>query len=139
MFRHSDTIPIDNCERGRVYLIRARNLKVAIYDGNKGFIGIRTKFGDRYLFTEFHWDQGEPYGTACPLEEYQDCLPEGIELTTTLGTIDKHTRRPVAFDRPVADGGRGWFFVDTDEASEDIRAFDLCNQPLFDWLEGLDS
>ena len=48
---------------GRVYRLRSRNLKIGIYDGDMGFIGIRTKFGNRFLFTEYHWD-AEYFGTV---------------------------------------------------------------------------
>lgn len=39
--------------RGGIYAISARNFLVGVYDGDQGFIGIRMKFGTRYLFTEY--------------------------------------------------------------------------------------
>jgi len=138
MNRHPDTIPLDKCKARYLYRIRARNFDLGVYDGNEGFIGIRTKFGSRYLFTEYHWDQGPPYGTVCPLREHQSCLPEGIELTESLGSFDENTGRPVAFDRPIAKGGRGWYFTDTDEASQEIRAYRAGNPALFKWLGNQD-
>jgi hypothetical protein len=66
-------IPIEDCKKGYLYLINSRNLDLAVYDGDGGFIGIREKFGQRFLFTEFHWDTGEPYGTVRPQEELEYC------------------------------------------------------------------
>ena len=74
-------IPLDECKHGYVYRIHSRNLDIGVYDENdKGFIGIRTKFTMRYLFTEDHWDTGAPYGTVKPVE----CLhkvPPNIEIS----------------------------------------------------------
>ncbi len=36
-------------------------------EDDKGLVGIRSKMGHRYLFTDFHWDTGPPFGTANPL------------------------------------------------------------------------
>lgn len=47
---------------------------------NKGFIGIRTKFKNRFLATEYHWDTGEPFGTAIPHDALEQ-IPEDIELS----------------------------------------------------------
>ena len=46
--------PLDQCEKGRLYIVWARNFNVAIYDGNGGFIGVRQKFKSRFLFVEYH-------------------------------------------------------------------------------------
>ena len=62
-------IPLKDCKKGYFYRIRARNFQVGIFDGNTGFIGIREKFGDRYLVTEYHWDIGAPLGTVRPVKE----------------------------------------------------------------------
>jgi len=62
-------IPIAECVHGTVYRIKSRNLSIGVFNSeNKGFIGIRNKFGCNYLFTEYHWDTGAPFGTACPFE-----------------------------------------------------------------------
>jgi hypothetical protein len=70
-------ITLDQCRQGMAYKLQSRNLAVGVYDGNEGFTGIREKFGRRYLFTEYHSDQGEPFGTAYPLEELELC-PEPL-------------------------------------------------------------
>lgn len=47
--------------------------------GKTGFIGIRLKFGSKYLFTEYHWDQGPPYGTVQPKEDL-GLIPDDIDI-----------------------------------------------------------
>jgi hypothetical protein len=127
-------IPLDACVDHGVYRVNARNLAVGVFRAEtRGFIGIREKFGEQYLFTEYHWDSGAPHGTVKPLEKIGDVDSE-IILAESLGTLDSQTRRPVKFDRPVADGGRGWFYVDTGESSSAIRPVSIGNKQLFDLL-----
>jgi len=56
-------------------------------------------------------------------------------LDTYLGSVDDETQRPVEFDRPVDQGGRGWYFVDTGESSLEIMASAVPNKPLFEFLD----
>lgn len=52
-------IAMPDCVHGAIYKLHSRNLSYGAYDKEaQGFIGIRQKFGDRYLFTEYHWDTG---------------------------------------------------------------------------------
>lgn len=126
-------IALENCVPRRVYRLHSRNLLLGVYDGKNGFIGVRQKFGSRYLFTEYHYDTGG--GTAWPLTEVCDVPPEIALLEGS--SCDSVTGRPTAFDRPIKNGGRGWYFLDTGEASEAIRSEFRQNEPLFDFLEGL--
>jgi len=74
---YSPYIPMKECEHGYLYRIASRNLSFGVYDESvQGFIGIRYKFGDRYLFTEYHWDTGEPFGTVCPINKIEPCPHE---------------------------------------------------------------
>ena len=75
-------IPIKDCIPRRVYKIRSRNLRYGVFDGNDGFIGIRTKFGARYLFTEYHWDIGSPFGTVYDQEDTGIDVPDEIHLNS---------------------------------------------------------
>lgn len=68
-------IPLKDCKKGYVYKIRARNFRVAVFDGKFGFIGIRQKFNDRYLFTEYHHEIGPPFGTVIPKEKLEAHYP----------------------------------------------------------------
>lgn len=73
-------IALDKCVEGNVYKIRARNGSFGIFvrgksdpkafvQGNNAFTLSRWKFGSNFLFDEFHWDMGEPFGTVKPLED----------------------------------------------------------------------
>ena len=130
-------INLEDCMARRIYKISSRNLEYGIYDGKNGFIGIRTKFGERYLFTEYHWDSPS-FATVKPLKYIDIDLPDNIPLTSGLQSIDKETGRPVDFDRPVKDGGRGWYFIDTNEANQSIRAIHVQNKAMFDLLEKIE-
>jgi hypothetical protein len=126
-------IPLEECKHGFLYRIWSRNLAFGVFnEDTKGFVGIREKFGSEYLFEEYHYDTGPPFGTVLPKFVVEKCPHE--DLRESGDTIDSKTRRPVKFDKPIKDGGRGWYFLDTDEASEEIMAVAECNQKLFDWL-----
>lgn len=125
-------IPLDQCQKGSLYRIDSRNLAFGVFDGVDGFIGIREKFGSRYLFSEYHYDTGAPYGTVKPLELLEICPLSDIR--ETIGTFDGVTKRPVKFDTPIKDGGKGWYFEDTGEASESINPYSRENKDLFQYL-----
>jgi hypothetical protein len=70
-------IPIDDCKDGWLYIIRARNSYLGVYKKDEeGFTIRRVKFTSVFLFIEYHWDTGEPYGTAKPLKELYQVPPE---------------------------------------------------------------
>jgi hypothetical protein len=104
-----------------------------VFDGSGGFVGIREKFGSEYLFTEYHWDTGAPCGTVHPVELLEMCPLSDIR--ESVGIVDAVTQRPVAFDKPVIDGGKGWYFVDTGEASNEIYPRSTENEALLNYLE----
>lgn len=67
-------IPLEDCKHAYLYRISARNFSLGVFDAEvKGFVGIREKFGTRYLFTEYHYDTGAPFGTVFPQEELGPC------------------------------------------------------------------
>jgi len=70
-----------------------RNLSYGVYDGKEGFIGIREKFGHEFLFTEYHFDQGPPFGTVHTIIDTGIDVPEGIELKTIVRNREKNTFR----------------------------------------------
>ncbi len=72
-------IPIEECIQGHLYRIHSRNLDLGVYrEDIGGFIGIREKFGDHYLFTEYHSGLGPPYGTVHPQEDLGPCPIENL-------------------------------------------------------------
>ena len=131
----SKLIPIDKCVKGRVYKIRCRNLRFGVFDGEDGFIGIRTKFSDRYLFTEYHWDQGAPFGTVMATEDIGVIVPEPIAVREGLCTIDLVTKRQLKFDKAVSAGGKGWYFVDNGERADESKPCRVPNKSLFWFLD----
>ena len=60
---------------GMAYKILARNASVGIWlPEDRGFIISRYKFSTTpFLFIEYHWDTGEPYGTVKPLKLLEIC------------------------------------------------------------------
>jgi len=98
-------------------------------------IGIREKFGNEFLFEEFHWDTGPPFGTVNPKEEL-GMLPDDIELSEDIGTIDGISRRPVVFEKSRSEGGKGWVDKETGEPSS--RPTSVPNKKLFDYLKKLE-
>jgi len=63
-------IPLEDCKDGWLYKIDARNAGIGIFNAkDKSFTIARRKFTSTFLFDEFHWDTGAPYGTARPTEE----------------------------------------------------------------------
>lgn len=136
--RSDNYIKLDQCKNRFLYRIHSRNLNFGVYSEEaKGFIGIREKFGSKYLFTEYHWDTGEPYGTVKPQEELF-IIPEEFILKEYLGSKDHKTGRLIEFDKPVKDGGKGWYYIDTGEPSTNISPVSIHNNDLFDFLTNVE-
>lgn len=73
-------IPREEIVLGRAYVIHARNGGVGVAVMDDGCIGYelhRVKFGANYLFVEWDWDVGPPFGTAIPLRALDGEPPEG--------------------------------------------------------------
>jgi len=82
-------IPMNQCKTGYLYRLCSRHLALGIWIAEgKAFYGIRTKFGTRFLDYEYHWDIGEPYGTARPVEEIEK-FPGGDMFAYLEGKEDK--------------------------------------------------
>lgn len=95
-------ITLSKCKNGFLYFISARNSRLGIFDEKqKGFIICREKFGDVFLFTEYHWDMGAPNGTAMPFKKLEKVplmndddrlvylAKRADELTDKIGLWDK--------------------------------------------------
>ena len=60
-------LPIDQLEDSCADLVHARNNYIGIWRASdSAFVILREKLGRLFLFPEFHWDTGEPFGTAKP-------------------------------------------------------------------------
>ncbi len=67
--QRTEWIPVEECKNGGLYIVDARNFELAIYrEADKSFLGIRTKFNDKYIFPEVHWDACSTYGTVKPIK-----------------------------------------------------------------------
>lgn len=89
-------IPVNQLVKGKVYRLDSRNLSCGVWDGDNGFIGIRTKFGARFLDHEIR-DLDDHYGTAKP-EEVIGEIPAELSLDISLGTICDACRRPLDYE-----------------------------------------
>jgi hypothetical protein len=109
-------IPLAELVDRRIYRITSRNLVVGVWHAERsGFMGIRSKFNEEYLFTEYHWETGGRYGTAHALEDTGESIPDDIRFKESLPTIDSINGRLVEFTTPVAEGGNGWVYNDTQQ------------------------
>ncbi len=102
----TDYLRMDNLQAGMAYAIWARNAYVGVWmPQDQGFLISRYKLSAKpFLFIEYHWDIGEPHGTAKPLRPLECCplvLPTEIadrdaeqnqELCAWLDTLE--TRHP---------------------------------------------
>lgn len=144
-------IPIEECIERGVYRIRSRNLTIGVYDGDGAFIGLREKFGDQYLFAEYHVDQGAPFGTVHP-EEFICMLPEGLLCKVSwpgLWATNPETKKfeeveRRALEQGEAQHGKRISFVDRwkgtgERLPDNLYPFTQENQPLFDYLKQLQS
>ncbi len=118
-------IPISLCKRRHVYRLLSRNLKFGVFapELENGFIGIRTKFKDTFLFTEYHWDNGPPYGTVKPLEDLGPLKDDTIQLWATKWREDAPSVKETAVSKFIHLG-----------AFSDSRSFYM-NHALFKALE----
>ena len=144
-------IPKDLCRDRFLYRINSRNLLSGVYrSATGGFIGIRAKFGDLYLFEEYHHDNGMPFGTVFPLEELEK-LPDGILLKESLGSFCSKCEIPTAYVNWAEGGNRTitlksggtmevqgqWQHLEPTDCPEPT-SYGKSNVPLFDWLKEQD-
>jgi hypothetical protein len=96
----------EDLEIGKVYKLNSRNLALGVYRGDSSFIGIREKFGNRFLDEEVEWDADKHYGTARAVGVLG--FIHSIPLQVTLGTKCDKCGQPINFDvqRPEKDRWR---------------------------------
>src|SRR4051812_37827600 len=135
-------IPMSECIKGRVYKINCRNLPYGVYDGSEGFIGIREKFGSFYLFTEYHYDHGAPFGTVSGHADLGIDIPVDIQIKEHLDTYDIITNRHVEYVNGISNplgitNVPGWWvYVDTKESCpKEVKPTAAENKALFDFLK----
>jgi hypothetical protein len=90
---YSDYISLEKCKDGFVYKILARNGTVGVFNKvDSSFTLSRHKFSSNFLFDEFHWDTGEPYGTVKPIKELEQApvLHDENQKLCYLNTLTKN-------------------------------------------------
>lgn len=79
-------IPKSECKDRRLYRLHSRNLALGVYSAAVGgFLGLREKFDDIFVFMEFHHEN--ECGTVRPEEELPDDLPAEIKMAEHLGSV----------------------------------------------------
>lgn len=141
-----DFIPVADLEHGRAYRIKSRNLRVGFWNADKdGFVGVREKFGDRYLFTEHQWR--ERGGTANALEAL-DVYAGDIPVQEHIGLMCRFCDTPIEqiWEDAEREDGTVWkkcvgdrHLEDTDCVPEESHfGYWKMNKPLFDLIDELD-
>ena len=137
-------IPLEECEGRAIYRLQSRNLIVGVFNEKKnGFIGIRQKFDSRYLFTEYHFDNGPPLGTARPLERLGKLDNEHIRLWESYpGSMCEFCGRPVEYRKELYEryqvDRETWPWVHTEAVDDCGEAGPIgygTYRPLFNILE----
>lgn len=124
-------IPLDQCEHGYLYGIRARNIRMGVYNEKlRGFIGIREKFGNRFLDGELHREASKSFGTATPTEKLEACPV--ADLRTTLDLICEKCRQPMHHEGKI-----GSITHVHDQATDCTEPWGVLgfNKLLFDYLD----
>lgn len=148
----SDYIRREDCKDRVLYRINSRNLLFGVFCKEQaGFNGIREKFGSRYVFMEYHYDNGPPFGTVLPIEELPEVLPDSIQNVATLpGSWCSVCNEPVEYvkdphEKTYEDGmvmkfaGR-WKHVNPEAAEHgEYYAYSKDNPDLFNWLQSMEA
>ena len=130
-------------EVGAVYRITSRNLSVGVYAGDGLFIGIREKFGSRFLDTEGFNGPGYVRLGYHTYHSTHDFAGTFIESDEPIGRIEDIplTERG---DPPLVCGtcgGRAWWadkppgYSACENGCADCRSYWNRNKPLFDALD----
>lgn len=136
-------IPVELCTPGHWYLIRSRNLISGVYRGDGAFIGVREKFTDRYLFTEF-----APHTVSeiicdfgpCPVQELSESLGSrcGICAVPTEYQYFPDGKREITLPEGWKMEVPGeWVHLESTECVKP-ESHSIPNTELFEWLEEQD-
>jgi len=127
-------IPLTACQDRGLYRISSRNLSLGVFDARtRGFIGIREKFGERFLFTEYHYDTGEPHGTVYPLQQLEE-VPAGVVLSEDLGTKCGLCQRQLYLRAAEGCGPGNYVHEDGTDKCPNAWPVSIPNVALYDYL-----
>lgn len=83
-----------NLKNRWAYKIKARNATIGIWlKENKSFLISRWKFGQNYLFEEYHWATGAPFGTAWDIAEIEKCPIKDAGIVIKNRPVYKNERK----------------------------------------------
>jgi hypothetical protein len=101
-------IPAVNCKDGYLYIIRARNAKLGIYEAETKSFKIRRKKGNVFIDREIHWQEDDTFGTAKPFIEIEK-VPEDAVLLDYLKGKENELQEEISetLIRMVKDPRRG--------------------------------
>lgn len=124
---------MDLVDRG-VYELRSRNLVLGAYrEETRGFIGIREKFGDHYLFEEYDRATGGLLGTATATRFTGILVPEDILLAERgePEVVCSECRREVGWTA-YDDGRSGGWWLHAEDATTcwEMGGQDNCGVPV---------
>jgi hypothetical protein len=132
-------IPLAACEDRRLYRISSRNFVYGVFSAEtRGFVGIREKFGSEYLFTEYHFDTGAPFGTVIPQYATAFVVPPELSVKEYLGTecsecggeLVHDPDKPATLPAMIKGGWRH-----TSPGCDKPRARSVSNRALFGWIQ----
>lgn len=130
-------IKLEDCVHRKLYRVDARNLKIAVFNGgNQEFIGIREKFGARFLDHEFHWDAVH-HPTCCPMQVIGELPKELDPVVYYPGSQCGNCKTLVDFRKfDEADyNSKGEWYHKSQVDCTDIRPCTINNDKLLHWLE----
>lgn len=128
-------IELDDLKIGTVYKLAARNLSLGVYAGDGRFIGIREKFGNRFLDTEFEYTTSTSFGTARAKAIIGVVV--GIPLVMSLGSECGACGQPTNFDMSRPAESR-WQHADGTVMCDRVFSVRTSNTALFEGLEAFE-
>lgn len=83
-------IPLDKLKPNHLYELYSRNLTIGVYNPfTFTFTGIRTKFNQRFLDEETHWDKDPHHGTAKAIKDLGLCSIPLTDRTKLFDWLDE--------------------------------------------------
>ena len=136
-------IKLADCVDGRLYRVDTRNFgPVSVFSAKDGgFIGLRRKFDQIRLDTEYHYEQPS-FATAWPWEELPESIPSYLELTCHFDTVCKNCNLPLEYysnKTRTVDGPWPGFWQHLPEIGcLEPSPVAYSNKPLKDWLKKME-
>jgi hypothetical protein len=135
MRRNPNLPKMEELIKGRIYKLECRNLLCGVWNGVNAFIGIRHKWGDEFLDTEYHWDFDDHYGTVENAEDTNHDIPKDFVLDTDLGIKDNITGEWIERKWDENNKFVGWYYIEDNEIATNVRPVGIPNKELFNYLK----